>query len=90
MLPIIKPVIASVGILTFMGTWNNYTGPLVILSKPVLFTLPLAIASLRGIFNNNYSVICIGILISTLPILIVYGCLSRLFITALTAGAIKE
>jgi multiple sugar transport system permease protein/cellobiose transport system permease protein len=89
-LPIIKPVIASVGILTFMGTWNNYTGPLVVLNKPALFTLPLAIASLAGLFNNNYSVICIGILISTLPILIVYACLSRLFITALTAGALKE
>ena len=89
-LPIIKPVIASVGILTFMGSWNNYAGPLVVLNKPSLFTLPLAIASLNGLFVNNYSVICIGILISTMPILLVYGCLSRLFITALTAGAIKE
>ena len=89
-LPIVKPVIASVGILSFMGSWNNYAGPLVILSKPTLFTLPLAIASLSGLFNNNYSVICVGILISSAPILIVYGCLSRLFITALTSGAIKE
>ena len=89
-LPIIKPVIASLGILGFMGSWNNFAGPLVLIISPTLFTLPVAIASLAGIFHNNYSVICIGILISTMPILIVYGSLSRLFITALTAGALKE
>lgn len=88
-LPLIKPVLASVGILTFMGSWNNYATPLVVLFSSEKFTLPLALATLNGIFNNNFSVTCVGILISTLPILIVYAFLSRLFIQSLTSGAVK-
>lgn len=89
-LPLILPVLASMGILLFMGSWNNYSSALVILYDAAKFTLPLAIATLNGLFNNNFSVTCMGILLSTLPIIIVYLCLSRFFIAALTSGAVKE
>lgn len=89
-LPLIRPIIASMGILFFMMSWNNFSGPLVILSDPKKYTLPLAIATLNGIFNNNFSVTCVGILISTLPIIIVYVLASKQFIASLTSGAVKE
>ena len=88
-LPLIKPVLAAVGILLFMGSWNEFARPLVILVHSRNFTLPLAVASLQGIFSANYSVISVGVLISTFPILIAYAFLSRLFIEALTSGAVK-
>jgi multiple sugar transport system permease protein len=89
-LPLIRPVIASMGILFFMTSWNNYSGPLVILYDSKKYTLPLAIATLNGIFNNNFSVTSAGILISTLPIIIVYIFASKQFIASLTSGAVKE
>lgn len=89
-LPLIRLAIASMGILFFMISWNNFSGPLVILSDPKKYTLPLAIATLNGIFNNNFSVTCVGILISTLPIIIVYVLASKQFIASLTSGAVKE
>lgn len=89
-IPLAKPVIASLGILLFMGSWNNYSGPLVILFDAKKYTLPLAIATLNGIFNNNFPVTCVGILISTIPIIVVYLLASKQFIAALTSGAVKE
>lgn len=88
--PLSTPVLASLCILFFMGSWNNYSGALVILYDVKKYTLPLAIATLNGIFNNNLPAICVGILISTIPIIIVYLLALKQFIAALTAGAIKE
>ncbi len=88
--PLVKPIIASLGILTFMGSWNSYAGPLVILYSSRNYTLPLAIATVNGVFNTNFAVTCVGIFLVTLPMIIVYLFFSRYFIEAMAnTGGVK-
>jgi multiple sugar transport system permease protein len=90
-LPLIRPVLASLAIITFIGSWNNYAGVLVIIFSPEKYTLPLALSLLdQGVLWSNTSAQAVGILISLLPIMTVYFIASRQFIQALTSGAIKE
>lgn len=90
-LPLIRPVLASLGIITFIGSWNNYSGALVILFSPEKYTLPLSLSLLdQGVLWSNTSAQAVGILISLLPIMTVYFIASKQFIEALTAGAVKE
>lgn len=88
--PLVVPMLASLGILTFMGSWNNFSGALVVLFSAKKYTLPLTIATIRNLQNVDYPLMCCGILFSTIPIVIVFLSASRLFIEALTSGAVKE
>lgn len=88
-MPIIKPAIFSLGIITFMGNWQNFLTPLVILNSTEKFTLPLAIAALKSIHRNNYSAQFLGLTISTIPVIVVFLCGTRAFISGLTTGAVK-
>lgn len=87
--PIITPVVASLAILSFLGSWNAFIGPLVLLYSPEKQTLTLAIQGLKGQYSGNFPVTFLGLFLSMLPILITYLSMSRYFIAGLTAGAVK-
>jgi multiple sugar transport system permease protein len=90
-LPLIRPVLASLAIITFIGSWNNYSGVLVIIFSPEKYTLPLALSMLdQGVLWGDVSAQAVGILLSLVPIMTVYFIASKQFIQSLTAGAIKE
>ncbi|MCG3419441.1 carbohydrate ABC transporter permease [Oceanobacillus jordanicus] len=89
-LPLLMPAIATMGIFTFIGSWNNYITPLVILRSPELFTLPVMMGALRGSpVAMNLGAMYLGIAISVVPIMIAFLFLSRYIISSITAGAIK-
>ncbi len=89
-LPLIKPALASIGILSFISSWNDYSGILVLIYSPEKYTLPLAMNILQSAMWNNIAAQSIGIILSLFPIMTVYFSASRQFIAALTAGAVKE
>jgi multiple sugar transport system permease protein len=90
-LPIIIPALAAQCIFTFVGSWNNYIMPLVLLSNERMYTLPMLVQSLRAdIYRTEFGGIYLGIAISLLPILIFYSFMSRFIISGLTMGGIKE
>lgn len=90
-LPILMPAIATMGIFTFIGTWNNYITPLVILRSNHLFTLPVMMGALRGSpVAQNLGAMYLGIAISVVPIMIAFLFLSRYIISSVSAGAVKE
>jgi ABC-type glycerol-3-phosphate transport system permease component len=90
-LPIIAPGLTSLGLIFFMGSWNNFMWPLVILKSPSNFTLPIAIRSIVGgligrpVFNLQMA----ASVISIIPLLIVFLVFQRRFVEGITAGAIK-
>jgi len=88
-LPCITPGVATIGIFNFVSSWNNYLGPLIILSDAKKFTMPILISTIRGIFLSNYGAMYVAIAISMFPVIIVYGFLSRYIINGLTIGAEK-
>nr|WP_321306192.1 carbohydrate ABC transporter permease [uncultured Sphaerochaeta sp.] len=88
-LPCIVPGIATISIFNFVSSWNNYMGPLIILSEAKKFTMPILIATIKGVYLSNYGAMYMAILISIIPIILIYSILSRYIIHGLTIGAEK-
>ena len=89
-LPTTTPALASLGIIFFMGSWNNYLFPTVVLRDPNTATLPVLIASLQGDAGRTpYDLIMAASVVSTVPMLIVFILLQRFFYAGITAGSVK-
>lgn len=94
MLPIYSPAMATMAIFTFIGSWNNYLTPLLIINKTEKYTLPLMVRYISGVAAANpaygsQSSVYMAIFISTLPIVIVFIIFSRKIIDGLSSGAVK-
>ncbi|HZB96103.1 MAG TPA: carbohydrate ABC transporter permease [Herpetosiphonaceae bacterium] len=88
-LPVITPALAALAIMTFMGKWNDFFWPLLILKDPSKFTLPVALASLQNLYGNQVGVQMLGATMAILPVMIVFLMSARKFMAGLTAGAVK-
>lgn len=88
-LPLIRPALATLGLLTFIGSWNNFLGPLVVLRSREVYTLPLALRSLQGQIQTDWGAVMLGTALAVIPLLIVFAFASRQVIAGLTAGSIK-
>jgi multiple sugar transport system permease protein len=91
-LPIISPAMATMGIMGFIGNWNNYLLPMIILTKNDKFTLPVMMATLRASLDvaKNQGATYLAVAISVIPILLVFCFFSKYIISSISAGAVKE
>jgi len=90
-LPVMVPALAAQSIFTFVGSWNNFITPFVLLSSEKKYTLPMLVQNLRGnIYRAEYGAIYLGIAVSLIPILIFYSFMSRFIISGITMGGLKE
>ncbi len=83
-LPLAKPALAAQTILVFMGSWNNFLLPVVILFEPEMFTLPLGLNSFKGQYISYWNSIMAASIIVTLPVLAIYVFFNRYFIQGVT------
>ncbi|MCR4998530.1 MAG: carbohydrate ABC transporter permease [Lachnospiraceae bacterium] len=90
-IPIIAPGMATMGIMAFIGNWNNYLLPMIILNKNDKFTLPVMMATLRASLDiqANQGAIYLAVALSVIPILLVFTIFSRYIISSISAGAVK-
>ena len=89
-LPIMKPAIATQAIFCFVGSWNNLFTPMVLLSTPKKYTMPMMVSLLRGdIFKTEYGSIYAGLTLTILPLIIVYLVLSRYIVAGVALGSVK-
>ncbi len=88
-LPLTSGILATLGVMAFMGSWNDYLFPLVMISDKKKFTLPLILSALQGQYSSDYNLLMAGSLISILPILIVYILAQKYFRSGLQVGGIK-
>lgn len=91
-LPIMKPAVAVQAIFAFVGSWNNYFVPALIIQSKDKMTVPILIATLRGADYMNFDMgkIYMMITVAIVPIIIVYLLLSRYIIAGITLGGVKE
>lgn len=91
-LPIMKPAIAVQAIFTFVGSWNNYFVPALVIQSKDKMTVPILIATLRGADYMNFDMgkIYMMITVAIVPIIIVYLLLSKYIIAGITLGGVKE
>jgi len=89
-LPLVRPILVIVGLLTFIGTYSDFLLPRIMLSKPHNFTLALGLSNLiSGAYTTEWGTFAAGALIGALPILILFLFLQRQLVGGLSAGATK-
>jgi multiple sugar transport system permease protein len=88
-LPLLKPALGTLGLITFIASWNNFIGPLIVMRSPEMYTLPLALRSLQSPVNTEWGALMTGSAIATLPLVVLFILSSRQLISGLTAGAVK-
>jgi ABC-type glycerol-3-phosphate transport system permease component len=88
-LPMIKPVIATLAIFTFLQQWNNFVWPLVIIHTSDMRTLPLALAVLTGQFGANFGMVMAGAVVATLPMLVVYLMFQKYIMKGVAMSVLK-
>ena len=88
-LPLSKPALASLALLTFVGTWNDYMGPFIYLTSNRLWTVQLGLRSFVGQFDAEFAMIMTGSVISVVPILIIFLFGQRYFIQGIATSGMK-
>lgn len=89
-LPIIKPALGALTIYSFLGSWNGYLWPLIILRDEAKYTLPIGLANLVGTYRQDYGMLMAGTLLSLMPIVILFLAMQREFVQGITLGSVKE
>ncbi|WP_232666518.1 carbohydrate ABC transporter permease [Pseudonocardia sp. TRM90224] len=89
MLPLSRPAIASLGLLTFVTTWNDYMGPFIYFTSNELWTVQLGLRSFVGQFDAAYAMIMTGSVISVLPVVLVFLLGQRQFIQGIATSGLK-
>ncbi|GKH33831.1 carbohydrate ABC transporter permease [Muricomes sp. OA1] len=87
--PCIRPGVLTLCLLIFLWSWNSYLVPLVFVNNESLNTIPIFIKSLANAYRTDYGAQLSGLLLATIPLLIMFICGSKSFIKGLTAGAVK-
>lgn len=90
LLPMSKPALATLAIFTFVGSWSEFLWPSIVLSKQSMFTLPVGINHLQGMFSANWRFIAAGAVISIIPILVFFLSLQKYFISGQNQGSLKH
>jgi ABC-type glycerol-3-phosphate transport system permease component len=90
-LPIVRPMVGAFTLLTFMGSWNSFLWPQIVLQDPAKYTLPVGLASLTGLPADDtpYGLLMAATLLSVLPVIALFVALQRDFVAGLASGAVK-
>ena len=89
MLPMVAPTLSTMVLLSFMGSWNSYLWPLIMLSSTDKQTLQVALANMSGMYKNNEHVLMAGAVLTILPILVVYLASQRYVDQGIAIGGLK-
>jgi multiple sugar transport system permease protein len=88
-LPISRPALVTLGVLSFLGNWNDFVWPIFVLFSPDRLTLPAGLAGLKGAYNIDYPVIMAGATIASVPVLILYIFVQRYIIEGVATSGLK-
>ncbi len=88
-LPVIRPILATLAIWTFLSTWNDFMWPLIVLSDDSMFTLPVALANLSGERVQDTELMMAGAVLTVLPVMLVFLVLQRYYVEGITLGSVK-
>lgn len=88
-LPLAKPALATLGIITFLASWNDFLWPLLILKERELLTLPPGLRTLQGAYTSEYGQMMAGAVITSVPVLILYLFLQRYIVESVQTAGLK-
>lgn len=88
-LPFVKAALITIALLLFLWSWNNYLLPLITINDMKLYTVPLGVAMLNGMYRTDYAAKILALTLGTLPLIVLFIFGSKYFIRGLTGGAVK-
>lgn len=88
-MPLLTPVLVTVGILNFMGTWSDFIHPLYFLNNSDKWPMTLAVYNFFGRFQVNWNLVSADIVLTTLPVIVIYLLGQKFIISGMTAGSVK-
>lgn len=88
-LPLLRPMIGTFTVITFLAVWNNFITPQVVLQDPTKFPVSVAVAQLRGIYYQDYGLQMAGVATAVIPLLLIFSFAQRDLVAGLTTGAVK-
>jgi multiple sugar transport system permease protein len=89
-LPLCKPVLITLAVFTFMGTWNDFLWPLIVMTDDSMYTLPVALANLSLEHVQDTELMMAGSVITIAPVLILFAAVQKYYISGIMAGGLKE
>ncbi len=89
-LPLCRPILVTLALFTFMGTWNDFLWPLIVLTDDSMYTLPVALANLTGEHVQDTELMMAGAVITILPVMAVFIALQKHYISGIMAAGLKE
>ena len=89
MLPILKPVLITLALFIFLGSWNDFMWPLIVLADQDLYTLPVALAALSREHVQDNELMMAGSVVTVVPVLVLFLVLQRYYLSGLMAGSVK-
>ncbi len=89
-LPLCKPILLTLALFTFMGTWNDFMWPLIVMTDNANYTLPVAIANLKGEHLLDLELMMAGSVVTILPVLILFLAFQRHYVRGIMVGGVKE
>ncbi|KAB2908534.1 MAG: carbohydrate ABC transporter permease [Ignavibacteriales bacterium] len=89
-IPLAAPVLVTLAIFTFMGTWNDFLWPLIVLNDSEMYTLPVALANLMGEHTKDPELMMAGSVITILPVMVIFLALQKYYIKGIMMGSVKE
>jgi multiple sugar transport system permease protein len=88
-IPLCKPIFVTLAIFTFMGTWNDFLWPLIVMTDDTMYTLPVALANLMGEHAQDTELMMAGSVLTILPVMIVFMVLQKYYIRGIMMGSVK-
>jgi multiple sugar transport system permease protein len=88
-LPALRPILVTLGVLTFLGSWNDFMWPLIVLTDQDLYTLPIALATLSREHEQDNELMMAGAVLTVLPVLLLFLALQRYYIRGILMGSVK-
>ena len=91
MLPLAVPGAITMGIFAFVGSWNNFFTPFIMITSIEKYTLPMLVQTMRGdVYRTEYGAIYLGLAMTVVPIIILYAIFSRYIVSGISLGAVKD
>ncbi|MBX3012558.1 MAG: carbohydrate ABC transporter permease [Caldilineaceae bacterium] len=88
-MPLAKAPLSALAVFTFLGSWDNFLWPLVVLTSPENRTLPLVLAGLRSLYWSRYEMFAAGSMLTVLPVMIIYAFASKQFVRGIAMTGLK-
>ncbi|MCC6483400.1 MAG: carbohydrate ABC transporter permease [Armatimonadetes bacterium] len=89
-LPLSRPALTAFGLIAFLGSWNSFIWPLIVINRPAMKTIPIGLQSLQGFYGDaNWAVLMAGAVVAALPLIVIFLIAQKAFIEGITLTGLK-